>query len=218
MKWLRRIALSIGILIAVALAVAGNYYYKGFYRPSHRRPSPFSAASSLKVTMQERIRQKAALQKSFLKQHGFNTSLCFLVDMQLPSGRNRFFVYDLSKDSILLAGLVAHGSGKDGFSLTPSFSNVNGSGCTSLGKYRIGSPYPGRFGRAYKLYGMDSTNDQAYNRDVVLHSYSQVPEGETDPLPICNSRGCAMVAPGFLKQLQPLIDKSKRPIMLWIFD
>ncbi|HWK06485.1 MAG TPA: murein L,D-transpeptidase catalytic domain family protein [Puia sp.] len=218
MRWLRRIALSIGILIAVALAVAGNYYYRGFYKPIHHRPGLFTEPSSLTTATQERLRQKAVVQKSFLKRQGFNTSLCFLVDMQLPSGKNRFFVYDLNKDSILLSGLVAHGCGNNKFSLTPSFSNVNGSSCTSLGKYRIGSPYQGQFGWAYKLYGMDSTNDQAYNRDVVLHSYSQVPEGETDPLPICNSRGCAMVAPGFLKQLQPLIDKSKRPVLLWIFD
>ena len=216
--WLRRIALSIGILTAVAFAVAGHYYYKAFYKPVHRIDRPFGVTSTMTGTERQRITRSASAQKIFLAQHGFNTSLCFLVDMQLPSGKNRFFVYDLDKDSILLAGLVAHGSGNKGFSFTPSFSNVSGSNCTSLGKYRIGYPYQGQFGPAYKLYGLDSTNDQAYKRNVVLHCYTGVPEGETDPYPICNSRGCAMVSPGFLRQLQPLINKSSRPIMLWIFN
>jgi hypothetical protein len=218
MGWLRRIVLSIGILIAVALTVTGHYYYKFFYRPAHHGDRPFEVTSTLTDTERLRIVRSASAQKVFLARHGFNTSLCFLVDMQLPSGKNRFFVYDLSKDSIVLAGLVAHGSGNKGFSFNPSFSNISGSSCTSLGKYRIGYPYQGQFGPAYKLYGLDSTNDQAYERNVVLHAYSGVPEGETDPYPICNSRGCAMVSPGFLKQLQPLINRSKKPVLLWIFD
>lgn len=211
---LRRVALSIAILITVGIAVAGHYYY----RTHHQSDKPFEITSTLTETERQRIARSASAQKTFLTRHGFNSSLCFLVDMRLPSGKNRFFVYDLNKDSILLAGLVAHGCGNNNFSRTPSFSNINGSGCTSLGKYRIGYPYQGQFGPAYKLYGLDSTNDQAYRRNVVLHSYSEVPEEETDPYPICNSRGCAMVSPGFLKQLQPLINKSKKPVLLWIFD
>jgi L,D-transpeptidase catalytic domain len=58
-----------------------------------------------------RLGEKAFVQKSYLSSHGFNTDICFLADMRLPSGKNRIFVYDLKKDSILLAGLVAHGCG-----------------------------------------------------------------------------------------------------------
>ncbi|MDP4149548.1 MAG: murein L,D-transpeptidase catalytic domain family protein, partial [Bacteroidota bacterium] len=120
--------------------------------------------------------------------------------------------------SVVLAGLVAHGRGNQLFSLYPAFSNQEGSGCSSLGKYRIGQPYRGRFGTAYTLYGLDSSNNRALARHVVLHAYDCVPESETDPFPICNSLGCAMVSPGFLKRLQPIIEGSKRPILLWIFD
>ncbi|HEY4287708.1 MAG TPA: murein L,D-transpeptidase catalytic domain family protein [Puia sp.] len=222
MSWLRRIVLSLGILSVVTIAAAGHYYYKGFYRPLHRRGAAGSMAASgaAEVSPNElyRLSAKAAVQKVFLQKHGYNTGPCFLVDMRLPSGKNRFFVYDLRKDSIVLAGLVAHGAGAANFSATPSFSNISGSGCTSLGKYRIGYPYQGQFGRAYKLYGLDATNDQAFARNVVLHSFTRVPEGETYPYPICNSLGCAMVAPGFLQKLQPLIDRSGKPVLLWIFD
>ncbi|GGB13789.1 hypothetical protein GCM10011511_41890 [Puia dinghuensis] len=138
--------------------------------------------------------------------------------MRLPSGKNRFFVYDLRRDSVLMAGLVAHGSGGSNFSAEPVFSNVDGSGCSSLGRYRVGYKYQGRFGPAYKLYGLDSTNSRAFARNVVLHSYAAVPERETYPNPICNSLGCPMVSPGFLRMLQPVIEGAGKPICLWVFD
>ncbi|HMI59775.1 MAG TPA: hypothetical protein VK518_02675, partial [Puia sp.] len=94
MTWLRRIILSLGILSVVTIAVAGHYYYKGFYRPLHRR---VSSAPSVSETELQRLSAKAAEQKVFLQKHGYNTGLCFLVDMRLPSGKNRFFVYDLHK-------------------------------------------------------------------------------------------------------------------------
>lgn len=138
--------------------------------------------------------------------------------MSLPSGKNRFFVYDLAKDSIVKTSVVAHGSGNSGFSITPKFSNEKESGRTALGKYRIGKSYAGRFGTAYKLYGLDSSNSNAFSRYIVLHSYSCVPEQETYPLPICNSRGCPMVSLSFLKQLENIINRSKEPVLLWIFN
>jgi hypothetical protein len=138
--------------------------------------------------------------------------------MSITPGKNRFFVYDLMKDSILLQALVAHGSCDAGFQTDPAFSNTINSGCSSLGKYKIGNSYNGGFGLAYKLYGLDSSNKNAFVRNVVLHSYDCVPEQETDPIPICNSRGCPMVSPGFLNQLKFIINKSERPILLWIFE
>lgn len=165
----------------------------------------------------ERIMGKAAEVRRYVGRKGFNLRYCFLVDMRVPSGKNRFFVYDLKGDSVVIAGLVAHGSGGSIFSEHPTFSNDEGSGCTSLGRYRVGFPYRGQFGRAYKLYGLDATNDHAFARNVVLHSYWQVPERETYPAPICNSLGCTMVAPGFLARLGPLIDGASRPILLEVF-
>ena len=165
-----------------------------------------------------RIEEKAAILKEYIKGKKFNTSYCFLVDMNMPSGKKRFFVFDLAGDSVILSGLVAHGHGKKGFSITPIFSNQEQSCCTALGKYRVGSHYQGQYGLAYKLYGLDTTNSEAYARNIVLHAYWCVPEKETDPFPICNSSGCPMVASEFLKELRPFIDKSRQAVLLWIFN
>jgi len=195
--------------------LAAHYYYKGFYRT---RITGFNFISKFTDNEASKINTKAFEVKNFVSKKDFNKKIIFLVDMGLPSGKNRFFIYDLQNDSVIKASLVAHGCGDTQFSFTPKFSNKKESGCTSLGKYRIGKSYSGRFGVAYKLHGLDSTNSNAFNRNIVLHSYSYVPDEETYPYPICNSRGCPMVSPSFLKSLQAVIDKSKEPVLLWIFN
>lgn len=217
MRLVRRSLLVLAGLGLVVCVVAAHYYYKGFFKWKHSSSKAFDP-HSLKKAEADRLSQKAAELKAFLSSRSYNRNIAFLVDMHLPSGKNRFFVYDLQKDSVLLSGLVAHGCGPRFFSLSPEFSNIDGSSCSALGKYRIGNPYKGQFGRAYLLHGLDTSNDHALERHIVLHSYSCVPDGETDPYPICNSRGCPMVSSAFLTRLQPVIDASKKPVLLWIFD
>lgn len=165
----------------------------------------------------ERLRTKSIEAISFVKKNGYNESICFFIDMTLPSGQNRFFIYDLMKDSIQRCGLVTHGRCNQLWLEGRKYSNEPGCGCSSLGKYRIGNSYYGKFGLAYKLYGLDKTNNNAFKRFVVLHSHECVPENEvTDD--ICQSDGCPTVSPQFLQKLKPVIDHSPKPILLWIFD
>lgn len=164
-----------------------------------------------------KLQSKAASAKAFVKQNHFDTSVCFLIDMSLPANHNRFFVYDLQKDSIQNSGLVAHGNCNQYWLEGRKYGNEIGCGCTSLGKYRIGKSYYGRFGLAFKLYGLDKTNSNAFNRFVVLHSHDCMPDHEVAE-EVCQSNGCPMVSPNFLKQLESAIKTSKKSIMLWIFE
>ena len=41
----------------------------------------------------------------------YNNEIAFFIDMEIMSGKNRFFIYDLKKDKIIDEGLVAHGFG-----------------------------------------------------------------------------------------------------------
>ncbi len=177
----------------------------------------YLAPSQSKPVTDTRLKDIGASLKKFATANKYNREIGILVDMSISSGQYRMFIYDLRKDSILSCGLLAHGSCDKGFQDYPEFSNTVNSGCSSLGRYRIGGKYVGSFGTAYKLYGLDSSNSNAFQRNIVLHGYDGVPEKESDLLPICNSRGCPMVAPGFLLQLKKIIDASKRPMILWIF-
>lgn len=165
-----------------------------------------------------RIKQKAAKLRQYCSRNGFSTQYGFIADMHLHSGKRRFFVYDFQKDTIVLAGMVAHGSCNEVFLTAVRFSNTSGCGCSSAGKYKVGGIYKGRFGTAYKLHGLDTTNSNAYDRNIVLHAYDCIPDNEFYPYPICNSLGCAMVSYHFLETLSGYIRKSKKPLVLWLLQ
>ena len=158
---------------------------------------------------------KRALEYS--AENKLSTEYCFLVDMSLPSGRNRFFVYDLKKNSIVYSALVSHGSCNETFLARPRFSNESRSGCSSLGKYQVGQFYTGKYGKSYRLAGLDNTNSNAYSRAVVIHGYHCVPDQEIYPRVLCNSLGCVMVSYKFFDKISRLINKSEKPILLWVY-
>ncbi len=147
----------------------------------------------------------------------YNKRIAFLIDMKIPSGKNRFFVYDLKENKIIDKGLVAHGSGSEtGIKGKLKFSNVPNSLSTSLGKYYVGNHYNGKFGKAYKLYGLDSTNNNAFKRDIVFHYYYDVPYKEKDGY-ICNSFGCPMVNKKYFERIAKIIDSSDSEILMNIY-
>ena len=164
-----------------------------------------------------RLKEKASMAKDYVDVNGFDVSYCFMIDMRLPSGKNRFFVYNLLKDSLEAAGLVTHGKGSQSESGSMIFSNMPNSNCTSLGKYKIGTSYNGNFGLSYKLLGLEKTNSRALDRAVVLHSYFGVPATEVYPASICVSEGCPAVSAAFFTQLKGYMEESQEPILLWIY-
>jgi L,D-transpeptidase catalytic domain len=166
----------------------------------------------------ERLSSIANQLITFTKGKNYNQSVCFLVDMKQESGKNRFHIYDLQKRKIIRSALVTHGNCGENFLPEPKYGNTIGCNCSSLGKYSVGKKYYGKFGLAYKLHGLDKTNNKAFERFVVLHAHSCVPDGEVDPMPICQSNGCPTVAPGFLQALSGYIDQSEKPLLLWMFE
>lgn len=164
-----------------------------------------------------KARLKGAEAKQFIIKNGYNDVICFLADMSLPSGQNRFFVYNLRKDTLQNSGLVTHGRCNEYRLQGRKYGNTIGCGCTSLGKYKVGYSYNGRFGLAYKLYGLDKTNSNAFKRYVVLHGHECVPETEGKE-EICQSDGCPTVSPGFLQWLKSVINASKKPVLLWVYE
>lgn len=165
----------------------------------------------------EKMKSKAEEAKTFVQEKGYNSTICFLIDMSVGSNQNRFFVYNIAKDSLYNAGLVTHGRCNQYWLEGRKYGNTVGCGCTSLGKYKIGHSYQGKFGLAYKLYGLEKTNNKAYERFVVLHSHECVPETEVQD-EICQSDGCPTVSPGYLQYLKPILDESKKPVLMWIYE
>ncbi|HEX8576591.1 MAG TPA: murein L,D-transpeptidase catalytic domain family protein [Flavobacterium sp.] len=167
---------------------------------------------------EERLKKQVTLVKAVINDNShYNSKVAFFIDMKIASGKNRFFIYDLKNNSIIDKGLVAHGSGSEtGTKGHLSFSNVNNSFATSLGNYSIGYSYNGKFEKAYKLYGLDKTNNNAFDRNIVLHHYYDVPYKEQED-DICNSLGCPMVNKKFFSKIEKIIDDSKTNVILNIY-
>ena len=208
----------LSIVLLIATATVFGYFF--WYRPKFNHDIKHVVSTQkidVNASVMLRLKQKAASIKVFNQPGDYNSEYCFLIDMKITSGKKRFFVYNLEKDSVELSGLVAHGSGSDKGTGDLYFSNEPNSNCTSLGKYKVGNSYNGKFGLAFKLYGLDKTNSKVFERFVVLHAHSCVADKEVDPLPICESWGCPTVSPTFLTALKIYIDKANAPILLWIY-
>ena len=155
--------------------------------------------------------------KGFIKGEKYNQELAIFINFRIPSNKFRFFIYDLKNNKVLEKAIVAHGSGsvvKGTNNLT--FSNTENYYQSSLGKYEIGSSYIGKFGKAYRLKGLDKTNSNALKRAIVLHSYYCISDVETKEL-ACLGLGCPMLSPNFFKVAEKYIDGSKKPMILYAF-
>ncbi|WP_284464788.1 murein L,D-transpeptidase catalytic domain-containing protein [Chryseobacterium sp.] len=155
--------------------------------------------------------------KSYIKDKDYNQDLAVFINFKISSGKYRYFIYDLKNDKIVQKAIVSHGSG----SVTPQsnalkFSNIEGSYQSSLGKYAIGESYVGQFGKAYRLKGLDPTNNNAMKRAIVLHSFGCVSDVESQN-PACLSLGCPMLSINAFKETAKHIDKSRQPIILYAF-
>ncbi len=208
MKFIRSIYLIPGLISIFASCSIFNNSNNNTEPPSElKKPAePFS-----------KLKNWANEVKIFVQGKGFSEDYCFLIDMSIPSGKKRFFVYNTKTNSVLFSGLVAHGCCNESFLKEAKFSNTPNCGCSSLGKYKVGNAYSGQYGKSYKLYGMESTNSNALKRGVVLHGFSCVPDEEIYPRDVCNSLGCTMVSPAFFNKVSRIIDQSKKSIVLWIY-
>lgn len=155
--------------------------------------------------------------KQYAKKNDFDTTYAFLSNMGMLSDKKRFFIVNLVTMQIEQSGLVSQGRGLGRSRYDKQYSNIAGSKCTSLGRYKIMGKYNGSFGESYRMTGLDSSNANAYNRNVVLHSMGCIPDVE-DLMPACISEGCPAVSVNFLSTLSKIIDSRKKPVLLWIFD
>ncbi len=170
-----------------------------------------------------RMRAKADSALIFCHAKGMNTEFCLLTDMAVHPGRYRLWVWDFQKGAVVLSTLCCHGCGGGSTLSTPVFSNVPGSNCTSLGKYRLGARSWSNWGIHvhYKMHGLEKTNDNAYKRIVVLHSFDPVPEREMHPLcpPMGWSLGCPVISNEAMHTIDSMMQKARNPqVLLWIYD
>jgi hypothetical protein len=162
---------------------------------------------------------------AFCKKKHYSEDYYFLVDLSVHSGTNRFYVYDFKQKKITESNLVTHGS-CDAFAVNDAkyekakFSNRNDSHCSSIGKYKIGKRDYSSWGInvKYWLEGLEETNNNSVERVVVLHSWDAVANAEIYPQYTPLSWGCPAVSNDFMIKLDAKLQKTEKPVLLWIVE
>ncbi len=171
------------------------------------------------------VDEKAKEAFEFCQKKKYNEEFCILIDMSIHSGLNRFFVYDFTQKKITHSMLVGHGCGKNPWSFDlskerPTFSNVDGSHCSSLGKYKIGERAWSDWGInvKYVLHGLENTNSNAQSRYIVFHSWEKVSDTEVYPDGTPEGWGCPTISNNNMKIIDKLLKKSTKPVLMWMYN
>ena len=204
-------------LLLVLIIVVSAFGYSKYNR--------FVAKNNKPEINTAKIETKAKKALAFCKKNNYNQDYCFLIDMSIHSGLNRFFVYDFKKNTTSMNMLVGHGCGNYPWSSDwsrdkPSFSNIDGSHLSSLGKYKIGRRAYSDWGIhiKYVMHGLEATNSNAQSRYIVFHSWEKVPEKEVYPDGTAEGWGCPTISNSNMKIIDPMLQATKKPVLMWIYN
>lgn len=171
------------------------------------------------------VADKAEEALQFCISKKLSTDFCILINMSLHSGVNRFFVWDFKKKSVIGKYLVGHGCGANSWSRDdskdhPKFSNEDGSHLSSLGKYKLQGRGHSEWGIniKYLMHGLEETNSNALKRYIVFHSWDQMSDDEVFPKGSPEGWGCPTVSNNAMKEIDPLIQKAGKPVLMWIYN
>lgn len=226
---LKRLFKGIFILLVIA-AIAGGFYFKDRLWLVMKY---FEAGTSSPITLEKEkdatyegiaLEARAKEAYEYAKAHGYDLEHAILIDFGRHSGKNRFFVWNFAENRVEIESLVAHGYGNTGYESSNQqivFSNVPNSYTSSLGKYKIGARSWSQWGINvhYKMHGLEATNDKAFERYIVLHSFKHVPNEEVYPayLPMGFSQGCPVINDDTMREVDALLQTKKKPVLMWIY-
>lgn len=129
--------------------------------------------------------------------------LIAIADYARPSRDPRFHLVDMISGSTV-SMLVAHGRGSDPAhsGWLQQFSNKDGSNASCAGAFVTSNEYVGKHGRSMRLQGLDSTNNNALERAIVIHTAPYVSAAMVRDLgKLGRSQGCFTLTEADLQQV-----------------
>jgi hypothetical protein len=172
-----------------------------------------------------KTKKKAQEALEFCRSKKMNTDFCILIDMSLHSGVNRFVIWDFKEEKISGQHLVGHGCGNNTWSSDeskedPTFSNEDGSHLSSLGKYKLSGRGHSDWGInvKYLMHGLEDTNSNAMKRFIVFHSWNLMSDKEVFPKGSPEGWGCPTISNNAMRKIDPMIEKSEKPVLMWIYN
>lgn len=141
-----------------------------------------------------------------------NKNFLSVIDMSQKSNKKRFYLIDMRSGNVERL-LVAHGQGSDSNhdGYATKFSNQDGTHASSLGFYFTAETYSGGNGYSLRLDGLNSTNNNARSRAIVVHGADYV---DPDRTIIGRSWGCPALETGESRRVINLIKSGS---LLYIY-
>jgi hypothetical protein len=167
------------------------------------------------------IEERADRALAYAKCHNMNEHYALFLDYSIPSGTPRLFVWDFTKNRIVASCYVMHGPGGGSTDEKACFSNRPGSKCSALGRFFVTKEHGYRNKRGFRLKGMDTDNQSAYGRGLMIHGAKWVDKHCWKyyiPLNAKCCSGCVTVSSRGMSYLSELINKEKKPLLLWNFE
>jgi hypothetical protein len=203
----------VGAAVAATASVSSGLLARSAPLP-RRTPSPLlPAAPAAPATAQ----QPALFQEALAAMNAHAPYLgrrdkIGLVDFSLPSRERRFSLIDIEGGKVEHMWLVAHGKGSDlaNTGYVQRFSNDPGSNASSRGAYVTATPYYGKHGRSQRLIGLDSENNMALERAIVIHGADYVDPAMIDEHGrIGRSFGCFAVEDGEVARVMEALGEGR---------
>lgn len=171
------------------------------------------------MSLQSRVRQRATELHSYCQEHGYNTRVALFVDLSRHSGRRRFVAWSFEHDAPLFTCPVSHGSGSELSHQRTSYartSNEDGSHLSAVGRALVAERYEGRYGIAYRLDGLDTTNSNLRPRCVVLHGWEHTTDYPIWPRATVGSFGCPVLSRRMMQKVDTLL-QAEQGVILYTF-
>ena len=129
--------------------------------------------------------------------------------------------WDFHQKKIVASTYVMHGPGCGSTAEHPVFSNKPGSECSSLGRFLVTKEHGYTLKRSFRIKGLDMDNQSAYARGLMIHKSGWVDSHcwmRYIPLHRASCQGCVTVSSRGMNYLWSLVNKEKKPILLWNFE
>jgi hypothetical protein len=207
--------LFLALSLIVQTSSAMSQSIEGLGKPIPAPPLPvFSAEETETMVPPRALAQATEFYERNIDQIT-NKRYITIVDLSKHSSKLRMYVIDMATGTS--RGLVSsHGKGsdKDADGYAERFSNQINSEMSSLGFYYTAESYSGKNGYSLRLDGLESSNDNARERGIVMHGASYVEQDKTDGGYAGRSQGCPAVDQRYNKTV---IDDIKNGSLFYIW-
>lgn len=168
------------------------------------------------MSLRSRVAERAKELLEYCRREGYNTRVALFVDLSRHSGRRRFVAWDMVRMVSIFTSPVSHGSGSEMSHVRSAyarFSNEDGSHLSSLGRAVVAERYEGRYGVAYRLDGLETTNSNLRSRCVVLHGWEHTTSYPIWPRATVGSFGCPVLSRRMMARVDELLRREKGVII-----